>query len=80
MNTPPKTPTALLRLMLGVAAIAAVTSRPLLADDSAAPATQSNSASAASSEKEVVLDPFTVTTSKDNGYAATNAISGSIFG
>jgi outer membrane receptor protein involved in Fe transport len=30
-----------------------------------------------SQQQSVVLDPFTVTTSKDTGYAATNAISGS---
>ncbi|HEY1792093.1 MAG TPA: TonB-dependent receptor plug domain-containing protein [Opitutaceae bacterium] len=30
-----------------------------------------------SDQQAVVLDPFTVSTSKDNGYAATNAISGS---
>jgi outer membrane receptor protein involved in Fe transport len=74
MNTSPRKKSELLRLLLGVAALAAVSRSSLRADDSATAATTQ---SAASTQPQVVLDPFTVTTSKDNGYAATNVISGS---
>jgi iron complex outermembrane recepter protein len=37
----------------------------------------SNDDTSATKQAEVVLDPFTVSTSKDHGYVATNAISGS---
>jgi outer membrane receptor protein involved in Fe transport len=66
-------------------ALAAAAALPLRADDTAAPTptptpTQPSSvttSTTAATAPEVVLDPFTVTTSRDKGYAATNSISGS---
>src|ERR1019366_5317220 len=71
---------SLLRLS-GIAALAMAASIPLRAQSTAAsssaqPADVSTSTTVTTAP-EVVLDPFTVTTSKDKGYAATNAISGS---
>ena len=47
------------------------------APEPAAAASAPADTSTSSKSPEVVLDPFTVTTNKDKGYAATNAISGS---
>jgi len=72
MKMPPVQNTKLLRQALCLAAVAMAASMPARAQTPApAPAPE------ASAAPEVVLDPFTVTTSKDKGYAATNVISGS---
>ena len=72
MKMPPVQNTKLLRQALCLAAVAMAASMPARAQTPApSPAPE------ASAAPEVVLDPFTVTTSKDKGYAATNVISGS---
>jgi iron complex outermembrane receptor protein len=79
---------ALLRTLSGLAALAVATSLPLGAqttDNSTNPpattttttTTTSTPSSATAAAPAVTLDPFTVSTDKDHGYAATNAISGS---
>jgi outer membrane receptor protein involved in Fe transport len=84
MNTHPKYP-ATLRLLTGLVALAVAGSAQLSADEAPLPTTNSTTTttttttttSDSSSSAAVQLDPFTVTTSKDKGYAATNEISGS---
>ena len=92
MKITPAKPATTLRALPGLAAIAAAFYLSLPATVSAqatasAPASASAQAnptpatpsteSTVSPTPEVVLDPFSVTTSKDKGYAATNEISGS---
>lgn len=75
MKMPPAQYPKKLLQALCLASVALAASIPARAQTApAAPATEPSTASAA---PEVVLDPFTVSTSKDKGYAATNVISGS---
>ncbi len=86
MKMIPAKNTPLLRLLSGFAALALVASlraqqtppadstTTTTTTTTTAPATDQSATSAAPAVK---LDPFTVTTSKDRGYAATNEISGS---
>lgn len=70
------TPTsALLRLLLGVTALAVIATGTARADGTSG--TAPADASDASTQSPIKLDPFTVDTTKDNGYAATNEMSGS---
>jgi outer membrane receptor protein involved in Fe transport len=83
MNNYPNRTMPLFRLSLGLVALAAAVPASLRAQQpptSTAPVTSDATATndtSASQAAAVTLDPFTVTTSKDKGYAATNEISGS---
>jgi iron complex outermembrane recepter protein len=76
--TPPKNP-HLIRLLSGVAALALVASlgaqQP--ATTTTTTTTTTNPDQSVSAAPAVTLDPFTVSTDKDRGYAASNEISGS---
>jgi len=80
MNMHPKY-AATLRLLTGLTAFAVAASAQLRADDTTTTTTttttQPTTTSDTSAATPTTLDPFTVTTSKDRGYAATNEISGS---
>ncbi|GEM_PF-712141 len=67
---------ALPRLSLGLAALAMAASLTVRAQQ-ATQTTTSTSVSETAAAPAVQLDPFTVNTTKDNGYAATNEMSGS---
>jgi outer membrane receptor for ferric coprogen and ferric-rhodotorulic acid len=76
----PAQPTTTLRILPGLAALAAAAylSLPAIASAQASSSsTTPSTGSTVSPAPEVVLDPFTVSTSQDKGYAATNEISGS---
>jgi iron complex outermembrane receptor protein len=79
MKMIPAKNTPLLRLLSGVTALALVAS--LRAQQPATTTTTTTTTttdqSSISAAPAVTLDPFTVTTDKDRGYAATNEISGS---
>src|SRR5271157_5637102 len=80
MKMTPAQPTTTLRMLPGLAALAAAAylSLPANASAQASPSsTTPSTESTVSPTAEVVLDPFTVTTTKDKGYSATNEISGS---
>ncbi|HXQ82375.1 MAG TPA: TonB-dependent receptor plug domain-containing protein [Opitutaceae bacterium] len=87
MKMIPAQPTPTLRLLSGLAALAAAAFLSLPANaraqasTSATPPTTSatppSNENAVSPTAEVTLDPFTVTTTQDKGYSATNEISGS---
>ena len=79
MNMPPVKYPSLFRLPLGLAALVMAASVSVRAQTASTTTTTTTTTTdtSVSQQKEVVLDPFTVTTTKDNGYAATNAISGS---
>jgi outer membrane receptor protein involved in Fe transport len=71
---------ASLRLLSGLAALAALAVVPLGAQTTTTTdqtTTTTTTASSTAAAPAVQLDPFTVSTTKDNGYAATNEISGS---
>jgi iron complex outermembrane recepter protein len=74
----------LLRLLSGLAALAMVASLRAQAPATATSTTTTTTTTTTSSDQSetsaapaVTLDPFTVSTNKDRGYAATNEISGS---
>jgi outer membrane receptor protein involved in Fe transport len=71
----PTKSTALLRLLTGLTALAVAAS--LKGQTPTPTPTPTSSESTVSAAPAVELDPFTVTTSKDKGYGATNEISGS---
>jgi iron complex outermembrane recepter protein len=79
MKMIPAKNTPLLRLLSGFAALALVAS--LRAQQPATTTTTTTTTttdqSSTSAAPAITLDPFTVTTDKDRGYAATNEISGS---
>src|ERR1017187_1006700 len=80
MKMTPAQPTTTLRILPGLAALAAAAylSLPAIASAQASSSsTTPSTGSTVSPAPEVVLDPFTVSTSQDKGYAATNEISGS---
>ena len=82
MNKLPVRHVALLRILSGLAALAVATSLPLRAQTAdttttTTTATTTTSSSTTAAAPAVTLSPFTVSTDKDHGYAATNAISGS---
>ena len=83
MNMYPARYAATLRLLSGMAAFAVAATLPLRAQQpTTAPAdttttSTTTTSSDTSAQAAYTLDPFTVTTSKDKGYAATNEISGS---
>ena len=73
-------PASLFRLIPGAMSLILVASVPVAAQSTTTTTTTTADAttpSDVSQQKSVVLDPFTVSTNKDTGYAATNAISGS---
>src|SRR5579859_1573515 len=77
MNKTPD-PSPLPRRITGMAALAFLASMAVQAQTQTQPsATADTSAPQATTESPVKLDPFTVNTTKDRGYAATNEISGS---
>jgi iron complex outermembrane receptor protein len=71
----------LLRLSSGIAALALAASlraqQPATTDTTTTTTTTTSADQSVTTAAPVTLDPFTVTTSKDKGYAATNEISGS---
>ena len=83
MTMIPAKNTPILRLLSGIAALALVASlraqAPATAPSTTTTTTTTTSSdqSATSAAPAVTLDPFTVSTDKDRGYAATNEISGS---
>jgi len=64
------------RLLLAVAALGLAAPASLLAQ-ATAPGATATAAKSDDSDESIILSPFTVTTSKDSGYKATNSISGS---
>jgi len=84
MNKHPVGHAALLRTLSALAAVAVAASLPLRAQDTTTSPASTNTStttttttSTTAAAPVVQLDPFTVSTDKDHGYAATNAISGS---
>ncbi len=80
MKMTPTPSTAVMRLLSGIAAFAALACVSLRAQDTTAtptPTPTPTTETPAASQEAVTLDPFTVTTTQDRGYAATNEISGS---
>lgn len=70
------------RLLAGLATLAVLASLSLQAQTTSTPTTQpstnpASTESTAAQAEPVQLDPFTVNTTKDKGYSATNEISGS---
>ncbi len=65
------------RLAAGLAALAVLASLSLQGQTPTPTPTPTSSQSTASTAAAVQLDPFTVSTSQDKGYSATNEISGS---
>ena len=77
MNKTPD-PSLLLRRITGMAAFAFLASVAVQAQTQTQPSTPAETSTPqATTESPVKLDPFTVNTTKDKGYAATNEISGS---
>ncbi len=81
MNKLPVRHVALLRTLSGLAALVVATSLPLRSQTAdtttSTTTTTTTTSSTTAAAPAVTLSPFEVSTDKDHGYAATNAISGS---
>jgi iron complex outermembrane receptor protein len=77
MKMIPAQPAATLRLLPGLIALAFVASIQAQTTTTTTTTTPASSDQSVTTAPVVQLDPFTVSTTQDKGYAATNAISGS---